>query len=131
PRRERSTGPGRHDFEIVVDASASVEDDLARRDFTVNAIARRVGGDELVDPFGGEEDLQNRVLRTVSPRSFAEDPLRLVRGLRLVSQLDLAPDDETQRQMIDEAAGVSLVSAERIGGGLTGAGVGGLSKLLP
>ena len=42
PRRERSTGPGRHDFEIVVDASASVEDDLARRDFTVNAIARRL-----------------------------------------------------------------------------------------
>ena len=97
PRRERSTGPGRHDFEIVVDASAPVEEDLRRRDFTVNAMARRVDGGDLVDPFGGQEDLEDRVLRTVSPRSFAEDPLRLVRGLRLVSQLDLAPGDETQR----------------------------------
>jgi tRNA nucleotidyltransferase (CCA-adding enzyme) len=130
PRRERSTGPGRHDFEIVVDASATVEDDLARRDFTVNAIARRLADGELVDPFGGQEDLENRVLRTVSERSFSEDPLRLVRGLRLVSQLDLAPDDETLRQMLDEAAGVRLVSGERIGGGLQADGMGELSKLL-
>jgi tRNA nucleotidyltransferase (CCA-adding enzyme) len=129
-RRERSTGPGRHDFEIVVDPGASVEDDLARRDFTVNAIARRVGEGDYVDPFGGEEDLENRVLRAVSPRSFAEDPLRIVRGLRLVSQLDLTPDDETRRQMIDEAESVRLVSAERIGGGLEADGMGELSKLL-
>ena len=130
PRRERSTGPGRHDFEIVVDASATVEDDLARRDFTVNAIARRLADAELVDPFGGQEDLDDRVLRTVSEHSLAEDPLRLVRGLRLVSQLDLAPDDQTLRQMQDEAAGVRLVSGERIGGGLHADGMGELSKLL-
>jgi tRNA nucleotidyltransferase (CCA-adding enzyme) len=130
PRRERSTGPGRHDFEIVVDASAAVEDDLQRRDFTVNAIARRLSDGALVDPFGGQDDLDNRVLRTVTPRSFAEDPLRVVRGLRLVAQLDLAPDDETLQQMLDEASGVRLVSAERIGGGLEADGMGELSKLL-
>ena len=129
-RRERSTGPGRHDFEIVVDPSATVEDDLARRDFTVNAIARRLADNELVDPFDGQEDLNNRVLRTVSPRSFAEDPLRIVRGLRFVSQLDLAPDDQTLRQMIDEATSVRLVSGERIGGGLQADGMGELSRLL-
>ncbi len=130
PRRERSTGPGRHDFEIVVDPDASVEEDMARRDFTVNAIARRLDTDELVDPTGGREDLENRVLRTVSPRSFAEDPLRIVRGLRLVSELDLAPDEETLRQMADEAIAVRLVSAERVGGGLAADGLGELSKLL-
>jgi tRNA nucleotidyltransferase (CCA-adding enzyme) len=130
PRRERSTGPGRHDFEIVVDSSATVEDDLARRDFTVNAIARRLADAELVDPFRGQDDLDDRVLRTVSERSLAEDPLRLVRGLRLVSQLDLAPDDQTLRQMQDEAASVRLVSGERIGGGLHADGMGELSKLL-
>ena len=130
PRRERSTGPGRHDFEIVVDAEASVEDDLARRDFTVNAIARRLDTDELVDPFGGREDLENRVLRTVSPRSFAEDPLRIVRGLRLVSQLDLVPDEATLRQMGKEAIGVRLVSGERVGGGIAADGMGELSRLL-
>ena len=51
----------------MVDARASVEDDLARRDFTVNAIARRLADGELVDPFDGQEDLDDRVLRTVSP----------------------------------------------------------------
>ena len=130
PRRERSTGPGRHDFEIVVDSSASVEDDLARRDFTVNAIARKLGDSKLVDPFGGQEDLENRMLRTVSARSFEEDPLRVVRGLRLVSQLDLAPDDETLQQMLEQSANVRLVSGERVGGGLQADGMGELSKLL-
>ena len=118
PRAERSTGPGRHDFEIVAGADISVEDDMRRRDFTVNAIAKRLATGELVDPLGGAPDLERRILRTVSPQSFAEDPLRLVRGLRFVSQLDLDPADETLAQMRVEAASVRLVSAERIGGGL-------------
>ena len=130
PRREESTGPGRHDFEIVVDPAASVEDDLARRDFTVNAMARRLDDDVVVDPFGGRADLDRRILRTVSPRSFAEDPLRIVRGLRLVSQLDFDPDETTIRQMYEEASAVALVSAERIGGGLAADGLGELSRLL-
>jgi len=130
PRAERSTGPGRHDFEIVADPSLSIEDDMGRRDFTVNAMARRLDTDELVDPFGGAADLERRVLRTVRPNSFAEDPLRLVRGLRLVSQLDLEPDEETVRQMREEAGSVRLVSGERIGGGLHADGMGELSKLL-
>jgi tRNA nucleotidyltransferase (CCA-adding enzyme) len=130
PRRERSTGPGRHDFEIAVDPAASVEDDLARRDFTVNAMARRLADGELVDPFDGRGDLERRTLRTVSPQSFAEDALRLVRGLRLVSQIDLDPDETTLRQMREEADSVRLVSGERIGGGLAADGMGELSKLL-
>jgi tRNA nucleotidyltransferase/poly(A) polymerase len=96
----------------------------------VNAIARRLVDDEYVDPFDGQQDLEDRFLRTVSDRSLAEDPLRTVRGLRLVSQLDLAPADETLREMQEEAANVRLVSAERIGGGLHADGMGELSKLL-
>jgi tRNA nucleotidyltransferase (CCA-adding enzyme) len=115
PRAERSTGPGRHDFVIVADPSLSIEDDMARRDFTVNAIARRLETGDLVDPFNGAEDLRSGVLRAVSSRSFAEDPLRIVRGLRLVSQLGLTPDEPTVGQMRDEAAGVHLVSGERLG----------------
>jgi tRNA nucleotidyltransferase (CCA-adding enzyme) len=130
PRREVSTGPGRHDFEIVVDPTGSVEDDLARRDFTVNAMARRLVDGTLVDPYHGQDDLAGRVLRTVSPNSFAEDPLRLVRGLRFVSQLDLDPDEQTLAQMRAEAESVALVSGERIGGGLAADGMGELSKLL-
>jgi tRNA nucleotidyltransferase/poly(A) polymerase len=125
-----STGPGRHDFEIVADPSLSVEDDMRRRDFTVNAMAKRLATGELLDPLGGRADLQRRVLRTVSPTSFAEDPLRLVRALRFVSHLDFELDDATLEQMRVEAASVELVSGERIGGGIAADGMGELSKLL-
>jgi tRNA nucleotidyltransferase (CCA-adding enzyme) len=130
PRREVSTGPGRHDFAIVVDPTASVEDDLYRRDFTINAMARRLDDGQLVDPYGGRRDLEAGILRTVSPKSFAEDPLRIIRGLRFVSQLDLDPAPETLEQMRGEATGIRLVSGERIGGGIAADGMGELSKLL-
>jgi tRNA nucleotidyltransferase (CCA-adding enzyme) len=130
PRREISTGPGRHDFEIVVDPEATVEEDLARRDFTVNAMAKRLEDGTVVDPFRGRDDLERRTLRTVSPRSFAEDPLRIVRGLRFMSQLGFELDDETLAQMREHAASVALVSGERVGGGLSADGMGELSKLL-
>jgi tRNA nucleotidyltransferase (CCA-adding enzyme) len=130
PRIERSTGPGRHEFEIVPDPSLSIEEDMRRRDFTVNAIAKRLATDELVDPCGGAADLERRVLRTVSSRSFDEDPLRIVRGLRLVSELDLDPDEQTLAQMREHAERVRLVSGERIGGGIAADGLGELSRLV-
>ncbi len=130
PRAERSTGPGRHDFEIVADPSLSVADDMRRRDFTVNAMARRLETGELVDPLDGRSDLEARRLRTVSAQSFREDPLRLVRALRFVSQLGFDPDAELLDQMREEAPAVRLVSGERIGGGLAADGMGELSKLL-
>jgi tRNA nucleotidyltransferase (CCA-adding enzyme) len=130
PRTEHSTGPGRHDFEIVASPEISLEEDMRRRDFTINAMAKRLETGELLDPFGGQEDLRRRVLRTVSPQSFAEDPLRLVRGLRFVSELDLEPDEQTLAQMREHADRVAIVSAERIGGGLAADGLGELSRLL-
>jgi tRNA nucleotidyltransferase/poly(A) polymerase len=130
PRKEVSTGPGRHDFEIVADPSLSVEDDMRRRDFTINAIARRLSTGEIVDPLNGRRDLERRILRSVSPTSFAEDPLRIVRGLRFVSQLGFDLEPSTVEQMREEASAVKLVSGERIGGGLAADGLGELSKLL-
>ncbi len=130
PRVERSTGPGRHDFEIVADAGISLEQDMERRDFTINAIARRLETGEVLDPLGGRADLERRVLRTTSPTSFRDDPLRIVRGLRFVSQLDVDPDEDTLRQMREWAPQIEHVSGERIGGGLAADGMGELSKLL-
>jgi putative nucleotidyltransferase with HDIG domain len=131
PRVERSTGPGRHDFEIVADASIPLEEDMRRRDFTINAIARRLADpEELLDPLGGRGDLARGVLRTTSPTSFRDDPLRIVRGLRFVSELDVQPDADTLAQMREWAPQVRHVSAERIGGGLAADGMGELSKLL-
>jgi tRNA nucleotidyltransferase (CCA-adding enzyme) len=130
PRVERSTGPGRHDFEIVADGDVTLEQDMERRDFTINAIARRLETGELLDPLRGREDLARRSLRTTSRTSFRDDPLRIVRGLRFVSQLGFEPDDGTLRQMHDWAPQIRYVSAERIGGGLAADGMGELSKLL-
>jgi tRNA nucleotidyltransferase (CCA-adding enzyme) len=130
PRAERSVGPGHRDFDIVADPSVSIEDDMARRDFTVNAMARRLETGELVDPFNGLVDLERRELRTVSPESFSEDPLRILRGLRLLSQLSFSLPAETIDKMRAESSGLRHVSAERIGGGLAADGLGELSKLL-
>jgi tRNA nucleotidyltransferase (CCA-adding enzyme) len=130
PRAERSVGPGHRDFVIVADGTVSIEDDMARRDFTVNAMAKRLETGELVDPFHGRADLERRELRTVSPDSFREDPLRILRGLRLLSQLGFSVPPETLDQMRAESAGLRHVSGERIGGGLAADGMGELSKLL-
>ena len=130
PRKERSVGPGHRDFEIVADPSVSIEDDMARRDFTVNAMARRLETGALVDPFGGRAHLERRELHTVSPESFREDPLRILRGLRLVSQLSFTLTGDTLEQMRAEAGGLRHVSGERVGGGLASDGMGELSKLL-
>ena len=75
----------------------SLEGDLSRRDFTVNAMALRVPGLEFVDPFGGANDLSKRVLRTpVDPRqSFDDDPLRMMRAVRFVAQLGFRIEPET------------------------------------
>jgi len=130
PRAERTTGPGHRDFAIVADPSIPLEEDMARRDFTVNAMARRLETGELIDPFGGVRDLARRELRTVSPTSFREDPLRLLRGLRLVSQLGFDLTGETLVQMTMDADGLRHVSGERIGGGIAADGMGELSRLL-
>ncbi len=130
PRAERSTGPGHSDFEIVADGTITLAEDLRRRDFTVNALARRLDTGDLVDPFDGLDDLERRMLRTVSPTSFREDPLRILRGLRFVSQLGFEIEPETFAQMRREAGGLEHVSAERIGGGVAADGLGELSGLL-
>ncbi|MBV8065514.1 MAG: CCA tRNA nucleotidyltransferase, partial [Actinobacteria bacterium] len=114
PRKEVSTGPGRHDFEIVADPALSVEDDMRRRDFTVNAMARRLSDGEIVDPLDGRSDLEWGVLRAVSDTSFAEDPLRIVRGLRFVSQLGFAFEGRTLDRMREDAPAVTLLSGERV-----------------
>lgn len=130
PRAERSSGPGHRDFTIVSDASISLEEDMARRDFTINAMARRLEDGTLVDPFGGEADLERKEVRTVAPTSFRDDPLRVVRALRFVSQLEFELAPETIAEMKEHSSGLVHVSAERIGGGIKADGMGELSKLV-
>ncbi len=94
----------------------SLEGDLSRRDFTVNAMAMRLPGLALVDPFGGLEDLAAGVLRTPvsAVQSFRDDPLRIMRAARFTAQLGLDVDPEVMDAMTAEAARLEIVSAERV-----------------
>lgn len=79
-RTERKVGPGYHGFQFNTDRSVTLEEDLLRRDLTINAIAQTESG-EIVDPFNGQRDLNNKILRHVSEH-FAEDPVRILRVAR-------------------------------------------------
>jgi len=99
----------------------SLEEDLSRRDFTVNAMAARLPGYELVDPFGGLDALKDKVLRTPGrpEDSFNDDPLRILRAARFAAKLGFAVAPEVQAAMTEQAARLEIVSAERITGELT------------
>lgn len=92
----------------------SLAADLALRDFTVNAIATPLAGGEDVDPLGGRDDLAARRLRMASPRAFADDPLRILRLVRLALELDLEPDPETARAAALAAPALHGISGERV-----------------
>jgi tRNA nucleotidyltransferase (CCA-adding enzyme) len=98
-RTERKTAAGYHGFAFHAAPEVTLEDDLARRDLTINAIARHPHTGELVDPFGGQADLQSRVLRHVGP-AFREDPVRLLRLARFAARFhDFRVADETQAEL--------------------------------
>jgi len=105
-RTERKTGRGYHGFAFHADPSVTVEQDLERRDLTINAIAQREDG-TLVDPFGGVRDIETRTLRHVSA-AFVEDPVRLLRVARFAARyapLGFTVADETMvlmRRMVED-----------------------------
>jgi poly(A) polymerase len=94
----------------------SLTDDLARRDFTINAMAARLPSYELVDPFGGLAALKERVIRTPArpADSFDDDPLRILRAARFAARLDFEVDPEVLTAMGEQASRLSIVSVERV-----------------
>lgn len=99
-----------------VEFGVSLEKDLERRDFTVNAIAYRLNGEKIVDLFGGEEDMQRKRLRAVGNATlrFKEDALRMMRAVRLAVELGFVIDGETMSAIADNAENLSRISKERI-----------------
>ncbi|UXY15994.1 multifunctional CCA addition/repair protein [Chitiniphilus purpureus] len=100
-RTERKSGRGYKGFTVFADPSVTLEEDLARRDLTINAMAEDEQG-QLIDPFGGQADLAARCLRHVSP-AFAEDPVRILRLARFAARFGFAAAPETMalmRQMV-------------------------------
>lgn len=94
----------------------SIDEDLARRDFTVNAIAADTRTGRMLDPYGGETDIEERRIRAVGDpvTRYREDPLRILRGLRFASQLDFEIEEQTLAGMTEAAALLGSLSQERI-----------------
>jgi hypothetical protein len=103
--------------------AGSIEDDLVTRDFTINAIAQPVAGGDYVDPLGGRGDLESRMLRAVSETIFEDDPLRLLRAVRLEDELGFTVDDPTEELVRRDAGLVDQPAGERT--------VGELERLSP
>ena len=99
----------------------SLEEDLGRRDFSVNAMAARLPGYEFTDPFGGFDALREKMLRTPGrpEQSFGDDPLRILRAARFAAQLGFTVAPEVRQAMTDQADRLEIVSAERITAELT------------
>ncbi len=93
---------------------ATIEDDLGRRDFTVNAMAVPLAGGDALDPHGGESDLQGGVLRVVGSHAYDDDPLRALRLVRLVAELGFRPDPDTERLTRAAAPRLGEPSPERV-----------------
>ena len=114
PRTESKQGRGHRGFVVTGDPWMPVEEAARRRDFTINAIAWDPRRDEYIDPFGGRDDLEHRRLRVVDPATFADDSLRVLRGVQLAARFELTPDDATAR--ICRGIALDDLPAERIRG---------------
>ncbi|MBW8760161.1 MAG: multifunctional CCA addition/repair protein [Burkholderiales bacterium] len=145
-RTERKTGPGYRGFEVRAAPDVTLEDDLRRRDLTINAIAQQADG-TLVDPHHGQRDLQARVLRHVS-EAFTEDPVRILRLARFAArwpEFSVAPETDALMKRMVEAGEVDALVAERVWQELSRGlmeraparmfevlrGVGALARLIP
>ena len=116
-RKERKTGSGHKAFSFEFDKNVSLEEDLERRDITINAIAQDNEG-SLIDPFNGQEDLKNKIIRRVSD-AFKEDPLRVLRVARFAAKLNrrgfkIDEDTMIEIQKITDSGELTTLSRERI-----------------
>src|SRR5919107_5220444 len=104
----RVVGPG-HSWhvDLVTLREGGIGEDLAHRDFTINAMAEPLGGGDLLDPHGGREDLAARRLRMVAPSALADDPLRTLRAVRQAVELELQIEPATLAAVGENAAGVA------------------------
>lgn len=115
PRVEQSTGEGHKDFKVIAHQDIPLEKDLERRDFTINAIAKNLHTDEIVDPFNGVTDLKNGVLKAITSESFKDDPLRMLRGIQFCSRFGVIFNDATEQMLLKNKTLISTVSNERLG----------------
>ena len=112
-RRERKAGTGHKEFEVETDTLITIEEDLARRDITINAIAKDVLTGTIIDPYKGKEDIKNKVIRAVT-NAFKEDPLRVYRVARFAAKFGFGVDMDTIKMMKELKQELNTISKERV-----------------
>ena len=116
PRRESKTGHGHRGFTVMGDPGLSIEQAARRRDFTINAIAWDPLTDEYLDPYGGREDLERRLLRIVDPVTFGDDSLRVLRAVQLAARFELEVEETTKA--VCQVIALDDLPSERVWGEL-------------
>lgn len=115
-RKEVKTGDKHTDFRFEFGPDITLEEDLRRRDFTMNAIAKNIETGEIIDPFNGVKDIKNNTLRHVDSTHFIEDPLRILRGIRFATQIEFTIHESTLdlfKQMVKDGM-LEHLTQERI-----------------
>ena len=112
---ETKTGEKHTDFEVTTDPSASIESDLGRRDFTINALAKDSDG-EIIDLFGGREDISKKIIRAIgnADERFSEDPLRMLRAIQFATRFDFTIEPETLKAIKKNLRKLDSLAGERI-----------------
>lgn len=112
-RKEAKIGIGHKEFEIETGKDITIEEDLARRDITINAIAKNVLTGEIIDPFHGKNDIQKKIIRATT-NHFKEDPLRVYRVARIAAQTEFTVEENTLEEMKKLKEELKTLSKERI-----------------
>lgn len=114
PRREHSVGVGHRDFAVESGPQVTLEEDLGRRDFRMNMLARALPSGRIIDPYGGQADIRARRIDILTPAAFREDPLRMLRGAQFSARFEYQVTPALRLAMTEAAPLVTSVSAERI-----------------
>lgn len=117
PRKETAIGKGHKDFDIIVDPYLSLKESAKRRDFTINALMKNILTGEIIDYYGGLDDLKKGIIRHIDDNTFAEDPLRILRACQFAARFDfdIAPETIELCKNMD----ISTLPKERVAGELT------------
>lgn len=112
-RKEKKTGEGHKEFEITTGKQITIEEDLARRDITINSIAQEVLTGKIIDPFDGMQDIKNKIIKATT-NAFQEDPLRVYRAARFAASLDFRVEEKTIKLMHSLKEELKTLSKERV-----------------
>jgi tRNA nucleotidyltransferase/poly(A) polymerase len=114
PRTETATGEGGYKgFDVKPNHELPIEADLERRDFTINAIAKDEDGN-LIDPYGGQQDIKDGIIRAVNPQAFSDDPLRMIRAVQFAARFGMDIEENTKNMIKQNAGRIKEIAGERI-----------------